>query len=324
MNKYEKWYGALIEKRRKNPLIKDKSNPRYVYCETHHILPKCLGGTNTDDNLINLTAREHYVAHLLLVKIYQKKNDKNAVIRMSLALYSMQKLLNNCYRSFSFSSRLYEKLIIPSRTFTKEHIEKIKKAAKNRVISEETKKQALEKRMKTRELQRLNGTLKPAWNKGVPLSEETKRKMKATVALFNKNKGKKATTDSKINAVKSNLSHKYPMVDFSSFDFSYYISIPRHKIKNGQYLRRTFLVEFLLTQISKNDLEKIMTDYKSNHSSRKGMKNKKESIIRKSKTLIKRKYPEISFDNFNFDEYVSIGNKYARSLYLKKYVLAGI
>jgi hypothetical protein len=43
------------------------------YYETHHIKPKCVGGDNTSDNLTKLTAREHYIVHLLLTKIYPKE-----------------------------------------------------------------------------------------------------------------------------------------------------------------------------------------------------------------------------------------------------------
>lgn len=36
------------------------------YKERHHIIPKCMGGTNDKDNLIDLYAREHFEAHRLL------------------------------------------------------------------------------------------------------------------------------------------------------------------------------------------------------------------------------------------------------------------
>jgi hypothetical protein len=61
----EKWikhYHKLID----NAL--SRTNEGYV--EKHHIIPKCMGGTNKKDNLVDLTAREHYVAHQLLAKIY--------------------------------------------------------------------------------------------------------------------------------------------------------------------------------------------------------------------------------------------------------------
>jgi len=40
------------------------------YKESHHILPKCLGGSDSFDNLTVLSAKEHYLAHRLLTKIY--------------------------------------------------------------------------------------------------------------------------------------------------------------------------------------------------------------------------------------------------------------
>ena len=36
------------------------------YHERHHIIPKCLDGTDEEDNLIDLFAKEHYEAHKLL------------------------------------------------------------------------------------------------------------------------------------------------------------------------------------------------------------------------------------------------------------------
>lgn len=55
-----------------------------TYCEEHHILPRCMGGTDNKENLVTLTAREHFVAHALLVKIHSG-NEKllHALFRMS-------------------------------------------------------------------------------------------------------------------------------------------------------------------------------------------------------------------------------------------------
>lgn len=59
---YKKIYANLIEKAKNRSLN--------GYFETHHIIPKCIGGTNELSNLVNLTPEEHYLAHQLLVKIY--------------------------------------------------------------------------------------------------------------------------------------------------------------------------------------------------------------------------------------------------------------
>ena len=59
---YKKIYTNLIEKAKNRSLN--------GYFETHHIIPKCIGGTNELSNLVNLTPEEHYLAHQLLVKIY--------------------------------------------------------------------------------------------------------------------------------------------------------------------------------------------------------------------------------------------------------------
>lgn len=41
-----------------------------TFNEHHHIIPKCIGGTDTDDNIVALSSEEHFVAHRLLTKIF--------------------------------------------------------------------------------------------------------------------------------------------------------------------------------------------------------------------------------------------------------------
>lgn len=43
-----------------------------IYCEKHHVLPKCLGGNDAADNIVKVTAKEHFVLHHLLAVGYQK------------------------------------------------------------------------------------------------------------------------------------------------------------------------------------------------------------------------------------------------------------
>ena len=63
-NKYKHTYYRLIKSRKK--LCRSKSEQHYF--ERHHIIPKSCGGDNSETNLVLLTAREHFIAHLLLPK----------------------------------------------------------------------------------------------------------------------------------------------------------------------------------------------------------------------------------------------------------------
>jgi hypothetical protein len=60
---YQKIYGDLIAKCQLRQFVEG-------YKERHHIIPKSLGGSNDSSNLVDLTAREHFVAHFLLAKLY--------------------------------------------------------------------------------------------------------------------------------------------------------------------------------------------------------------------------------------------------------------
>lgn len=51
-----------------------KSRNLTEYTEKHHIVPSCIGGTDDESNLVKLTPEEHYLAHLLLVKIHPNEN----------------------------------------------------------------------------------------------------------------------------------------------------------------------------------------------------------------------------------------------------------
>ena len=63
---YKKLYDQIIENAKNRNIIENK------YYEEHHIIPKCLNGTNDDNNLVKLTLREHYVCHKLLAEIYKE------------------------------------------------------------------------------------------------------------------------------------------------------------------------------------------------------------------------------------------------------------
>lgn len=68
-NKYTRWYFNIIHSAQNRIL------PTDTYIERHHVIPRCLGGSNQKHNLVSLTAREHFICHLLLTKMIsgQKK-----------------------------------------------------------------------------------------------------------------------------------------------------------------------------------------------------------------------------------------------------------
>ena len=47
------------------------------YYEKHHVIPRCMDGKDIVDNLTTLTYREHFIAHLLLTKIYKEHRGIN-------------------------------------------------------------------------------------------------------------------------------------------------------------------------------------------------------------------------------------------------------
>jgi hypothetical protein len=104
---YSTHYTLLIERAKLRTLT--------GYKEAHHIIPKCLGGSNDPANLVDLTAREHYIAHLLLAKIYGG------------ALWHAINLMG---RLKKYSNRHYETARIEHSKLLSEHNRRIKTKAK--------------------------------------------------------------------------------------------------------------------------------------------------------------------------------------------------
>lgn len=64
---YLKIYHEIIDR------CKTRVYNRDAYYEKHHIIPKCIGGEDNNDNIVNATAREHFILHHLLAKEYVKQ-----------------------------------------------------------------------------------------------------------------------------------------------------------------------------------------------------------------------------------------------------------
>jgi hypothetical protein len=69
-NKYSQWYFSIIESALGRGWTK-KTSP--VYVEKHHILPKSIFENN---DVVCLTAKEHFICHLLLPKMIRNNDDK--------------------------------------------------------------------------------------------------------------------------------------------------------------------------------------------------------------------------------------------------------
>jgi hypothetical protein len=143
---YKKIHDQLIA-RAKNRILKG-------YKEKHHIIPRCLGGSDDIDNLVNLTAREHFIIHKLLYMIYPNNNKLFYAYRMM----AMQPTNVKTERAYSISNYEYERLRIEHAyrvsldkkgkkygtgmlgiSHTKLSKEKIRTANLGKVISTETK-----------------------------------------------------------------------------------------------------------------------------------------------------------------------------------------
>jgi len=76
------------------------------YTETHHIIPQSLGGTNDKENLVELTAREHFICHWLLVKMTE--GDERGKMLYALQGMKAENKFQNRYHT-KITARVYEK-----------------------------------------------------------------------------------------------------------------------------------------------------------------------------------------------------------------------
>lgn len=96
---YEKLYYSIINNRIDNTFS--------GYVENHHILPKSLGGNDLPNNLVKLSAREHFICHWLLTKMYSESSVEYK--KMVLAFNMMINCKSDNQERY-ISSRIYEKM----------------------------------------------------------------------------------------------------------------------------------------------------------------------------------------------------------------------
>jgi len=129
-NKYSKLYYKIT--------ANAKQRMTGGYTELHHIIPQSMGGSNDKENLVYLTAREHFICHWLLIKMTEGEDR-------SKMLYA----LNGMKAENRYQQRYHTK--ITARVYEKYRIEHAENHSK---------------RMKGRK----------AWNKGVPQTKDHKEK----------------------------------------------------------------------------------------------------------------------------------------------------
>jgi hypothetical protein len=102
---YQKIHDQIIERAKTRVLI--------GYKERHHIIPRCMGGTNNKENLIDLTAREHFIIHLLLAEIHNTPSLWRAVNMLSNWGRSTSKQYQRIKENLTHSEQTKQKMRTP-------------------------------------------------------------------------------------------------------------------------------------------------------------------------------------------------------------------
>lgn len=169
---------ALLENRTK--LKKD--DDMYVYYEKHHILPKCLGGSNNKNNLVLLTANEHFVAHQLLVKIYNNENSIRYALLCMLRNNSKQIRNNKEYEwirktrrniKLSEEQKLHLSKINLGKKLSDDHKTSISRGLLGHKLTNETKLKIGNKNSEIINRKIFDGS-HIVWNKNIEMSSDTK------------------------------------------------------------------------------------------------------------------------------------------------------
>jgi hypothetical protein len=196
MNKYNTWYNNITENAR----------TRFLdgYKERHHIIPRSLGGADDKENLVDLTAREHFICHWLLTKMHTGESRA----KMIYALNGMKRNGQHTQRyETKITSRVYENL---KKEFSLVHSAAMKgRLAHNKGVpateeqKEKNRKSALGKKMSPESIAK--GVAK---RKGQKRTKEQKENI--SKSLKGKPKGP-MSEDQKLAISKGSLGKKKPV-----------------------------------------------------------------------------------------------------------------
>jgi hypothetical protein len=217
---YKKIYDKIVERAKNREIV--------GYFEKHHIIPKCVGGRDIKSNIVNLTAREHFICHWLLHNMFPNN------IKLSKAFTMMCIVKGNKQERYTPSSRIieYAKLEL-SKNNSGENSIKYWKGKKGGPVSGENHPMKKYPELRIQVSNKLKGHL---------VSEETRKK----ISEKNKNqipwnKGKKLLplSDShKMKISKSNLGkYQRPLTNEEKE------KIRQHQLKNSSSSKKIIQID---------------------------------------------------------------------------------
>lgn len=196
-NKYTRWYYAIIQRAQRRASTRNQAKEILGYVEQHHIIPESFyierkrkgrkgwlpGDPNSADNLVFLTAKEHFTCHHLLIKMVTTKgleSVKRAFVGMCFLRNQKCKISSTQYQH---AKQIASKLITemnknrpPISEETRRKLSISSQRQKGKTLSEETKQRireskkniSQETRDKISAARTGRKTGKPAWNHGKP------------------------------------------------------------------------------------------------------------------------------------------------------------
>ena len=153
-NKYTSCYNNIITTAKSRASTRLTAKTLLGYVERHHIIPNSMGGSNSKENLVYLTAREHFICHRLLTKMVTGK----AYHQMTKAVHCMT-LKTRHQQRYKITARLFEQLRIKASIA-------MSVLTKGKIVSTETRKK-----------QSIARKGKPTGRKGIPMTKAQKEKL---------------------------------------------------------------------------------------------------------------------------------------------------
>jgi len=186
-NKYYKYYYNIID------AAKSRSNDSFEYTEIHHIIPKSLEGTNSSNNLVKLSAREHFICHMLLIKMTSGLHKRSMVFAFN-AMANLQ----NCNQT-RYKSRNY---VIARKLFSEQQSISVR-GDKNPMFKKTHSKESKERMSKSHKGQ-------VPWNTGKKLTDKHKEHIsKSNKGENNSMFGKTHSVETKRKISDANKGHSY-------------------------------------------------------------------------------------------------------------------